>query len=72
MVNFSEWNIVCDPEAARIVTDFAQDLTMIGLDVTKYCKVSEAHLHKFKESNLPKYNIYIKGMEVFMRETGHP
>ncbi len=69
---FPEWNIVCDPEAARIVTDFAQDLTMIGLDVTKYCKVSEAHLHKFKKSNLPQIQYLYKGMEVFMRETGHP
>lgn len=69
---FPEWNIVCDPEAARIVTDFAQDLTMIGLDVTKYCKVSGDQLNKFEESNVPQIQYLYKGMEVFMRETGYP
>jgi len=45
---------------------------MIGLDVTKYCKVAEYLLIKFKESNTPQIQYLYKGMEVFMRETGHP
>lgn len=69
---FPEWNIVCDPEAARIVMDFAENLIMIGLDVTKYCKVNEAQLQKIKESDFPTIQYLYKGMEVFMRKTGHP
>lgn len=69
---FPEWNIACDPEAFRIVTDFANNLTMIGLDVTKYCKVTENKLLKIKEINSPQIQYLYKGMEVFMKKTGYP
>lgn len=69
---FPEWNIVCDPEAARIVTDFAENLTMIGLDVTRYCKVPQNQLNKIKESSNPQLQYLYKGMEMFMERTGYP
>lgn len=35
-----EWNIECDPEAARIVLESGADITMLGLDVTEKCGIS--------------------------------
>jgi len=36
----AEWNIVCDPEAARICFQSGIPLTMVGLDVTTQCQMS--------------------------------
>ncbi len=38
---YPEWNIVCDPEAARIVMESGADITLIGLDVTEKCRLSK-------------------------------
>ena len=37
---YPEWNIVCDPEAARIVLDSGADITLVGLDVTEKCSLN--------------------------------
>ena len=38
----AEWNIACDPEAARVCFESGIPLTMVGLDVTLPCRMSEA------------------------------
>ncbi len=38
---YSEWNILCDPEAARIVLESGADITLVGLDVTEKCRLSK-------------------------------
>lgn len=38
---YPEWNIVCDPEAARIVMESGADVTLVGLDVTEKCRLSK-------------------------------
>jgi purine nucleosidase len=38
---YPEWNIVCDPEAARIVLESGADITLVGLDVTEKCRLSK-------------------------------
>ena len=35
-----EWNVLCDPEAARIVFGSGAEITMVGLDVTTKCKMT--------------------------------
>jgi len=35
-----EWNVLCDPEAARIVFGSGAKITMVGLDVTTKCKMT--------------------------------
>src|ERR1700690_2529657 len=40
----AEFNFYVDPEAARIVFDSNIPLTMVGLDVTRKCLVSEQHI----------------------------
>ena len=36
-----EWNIVCDPEAARIVLESDAGITLVGLDVTEKCRLNK-------------------------------
>jgi len=43
-----EWNINCDPEAARVVFDSGIPITMVGLDVTLRCKLEEEASNKIK------------------------
>ena len=38
---YPEWNIACDPEAARIVLESGADITLVGLDVTEKCRLSK-------------------------------
>ena len=38
---FPEWNIQCDPEAAQIVMASGADITLVGLDVTEKCRLTE-------------------------------
>ncbi|NNJ29971.1 nucleoside hydrolase [Lacrimispora defluvii] len=70
--SYPEWNIICDPEAARIVTDFAENLTMLGLDVTKYTKLTAKEMEDVKNSVNPAVQYLYKGMEIFMDKTGFP
>ena len=38
---YPEWNIVCDPEAARIVLESDAGITLVGLDVTEKCRLNK-------------------------------
>jgi len=67
-----EWNIRCDPEAARIVMDFAEHLIMFGLDVTKYCRISEEFLEKLCPPGNERMQYYKRGTEIFKEKTGYP
>lgn len=70
--SFPEWNIRCDPEAARIVMDYAEHLTMFGLDVTKYCRISEEFLEKLCPPGNERMHYYKRGTEIFKEKTGYP
>jgi purine nucleosidase len=43
--HYPEWNVWCDPEAADIVLQGYRNLTMIGLDVTLSCRMSQAQVN---------------------------
>ncbi|MGC8971132.1 MAG: nucleoside hydrolase [bacterium] len=48
---FPEWNIYCDPEAARIVFDSGIKITMVGLDVTLKCRFNREALDEIFNFN---------------------
>lgn len=48
-----EYNIRCDPQAARAVAQAGADLTMVPLDVTMDTRLSDRHLEQIAESNAP-------------------
>src|SRR5271156_4047131 len=49
----AEFNLYVDPEAARIVFDANIPLTVVGLDVTRKCLVSEQHIKQLEAANNP-------------------
>ena len=67
-----EWNLRCDPEAARIVMDYAGHLIMFGLDVTKYCSIPEELFRQLCPPGNERMQYYKKGAEAFCRKTGYP
>lgn len=46
--SFAEWNILCDPEAARIVFTSGIPLRAVSLDVTMQCRLEKPLLEKMK------------------------
>ena len=50
----AEWNIKCDPEAAAIVFNSGANLTMVGIDVTRKCVLSDAQVEQFNEAGTPR------------------
>jgi len=50
----AEWNVRCDPEAAAMVFKSGAHITMVGIDVTKKCVLSEAQVEQFQEAGTPR------------------
>ena len=42
-----EWNILCDPEAARIVFESGADIRMVGLDVTNQMCIRDRPMERY-------------------------
>jgi pyrimidine-specific ribonucleoside hydrolase len=49
----AEFNLYVDPEAARIVFDAHIPLTVVGLDVTRKCLLSEAQIQQLEAAKNP-------------------
>lgn len=67
-----EWNIACDPEAARLVMEQSENLIMMGLDVTKYLKITPQMLRSWKDRNDPVMDYFLEGVSLFQKTTGFP
>ena len=66
-----EWNIKCDPEAARLVMDHAEHLTMFGLEVTKFCRIEDALMEELCPAGNERLQYYKRGVEIFRERTGY-
>jgi len=49
----AEWNIRCDPVAAAIVFNSQIPMTVVGLDVTTQCRLTQTQLDKLAASDRP-------------------
>lgn len=67
---YPEWNIVCDPEAAKIVTDFSNKLTMIGLDITIKTALTQTHYEHIEKGTNPHKEFLLRYMNEWKRITG--
>ena len=68
----SEYNIACDPEAARRVFECGTPITMIGLDVTLQCRLTEAHVADFKASADPGTHLLGEMIGLWEKGTHRP
>ena len=50
----AEWNIRCDPEAAAMVFNSGADITMVGLDVTLKCVLSDEQVEQLAAAGTPR------------------
>lgn len=66
-----EWNIKCDPEAARIVMDFAGHLKMFGLDVTKHCLIPDKMMDELCPDENERMQYFKRGIRIFREKTGY-
>lgn len=70
----AEYNVSRDPEAAKIVFESGIPSTMVGIDVTLRCRMSQSQVESFKTSNLPEvslvYRMIEAWMNAWMKETG--
>ncbi len=67
-----EWNIICDPEAASVVVEQSENLVMMGLDVTKYLKVSPERVDEWRGRGSKTMEYYLRGVDMFRNKTGYP
>lgn len=56
----SEWNVMCDPEAADIVFKSGLNIRVLGLDVTAKCHLDQRYLDRIDLSN--KKNQFLRLM----------
>lgn len=66
-----EWNIVCDPEAARIVFESGAPITMVGLDVTNRCQFTREEVDMVKSAGNIRSDTLGQMMEIFIQNFGY-
>lgn len=66
-----EWNIVCDPEAARIVFESGAQIRMVGLDVTNRCRFTKEDVERISRTGNPRTDMLGEMMELFTQNFGY-
>lgn len=63
-----EWNIKCDPEAARIVFESNIPITMIGLDVTEKCRLDHNQISSIKAAGNKRCDLLCEMIDTFLTQ----
>lgn len=66
-----EWNIVCDPEAARILFESGVKISMTGLDVTNRCQFTREDIEYVKQAGNPRAELLGEMMDIFCEKFGY-
>lgn len=61
----TEFNIFCDPEAARIVLESGIDITMVGLDVTMQVLVEEPQFAELEKIDTPLGKLVVDWLKFY-------
>jgi len=61
----TEFNIFCDPEAARVVLDSGLDVTMVGLDVTMHVIVEEPQFAELRKIDTPLGKVVLDWLKFY-------
>ncbi|MGH9631468.1 MAG: nucleoside hydrolase [Bryobacteraceae bacterium] len=62
-----EYNTIRDPEASAIVYSSGLPITTVGLDVTLQCRMEEADLARFRDSQLPNVQFLYQLIEIWQQ-----
>lgn len=65
-----EWNIFCDPEAARIVFESGIPITMVGLDVTMRCRLDKEQIEKIVRRGTKRTDFIASLMDIYLKSFG--
>lgn len=68
---YPEWNIMCDPEAAKIVFGSGLKLTMVGLDVTLKCRLTEFDVDRIKRTGTSEIEFLSRLLTQWMDSSKH-
>ena len=68
--NFSEqdveWNVLCDPEAAKTVFLGGVPIKAVGVDITRKCMFNERTLEYLSSLESAKYRLLVKMTEIWI------
>ncbi len=67
----AEWNIRCDPEAARAVFESGAKITMVSRDVTDRCQFTQEEVDEIARCENPRCRLLDEMMSVFMEKWGY-
>lgn len=66
----AEYNIHCDPEAARIVFESGAKIVMVGLDVTLRCRLNKEQVQRIRERQTPTTSLLSDMISAWQGEEG--
>ena len=67
----TEYNVSCDPEAARIVFESRMRVIMVGLGVTMRCQLRREELDDLANRGLPSTELLMDMVKAWQRSSGN-
>jgi len=67
----AEYNVSCDPEAARIVLESGIEVLMVSLDVTMRCQLRQEELDNLANRGLPSTELLMDMVKAWQRSSGN-